>query len=148
MPDDIGLELASMDDDCSGCGLNGAPTGANIHPDRSQPHLYLDHEACKGTGRVPRFKGVRVPCVVGHYDGFGEGWHGTLPDVHQDSECPGWTVSDRLEDWLDYLPNGWGLHRIDRTLVPWEVWNNISESMALGGTPLQALQQALLKATT
>jgi len=143
MPD-IGLELAAMDVECPDhveSVLEDWPVGTVCH--------------CNGTGRVPRFPGVRVACTQPHWvwvnpriDGAG-----MRKATCEEMECQGYTVSDRLEDWMEYLPEDCYLMREDgkwlilHDQTQWyDDWG--FDEYGEGSTPLEALQQALLKVVT
>lgn len=149
---DAGLELASMEVDCT------APN----HGEFDMPGACYD---CKGTCRVPRFPGVRVPCrSIFRGPLYLEGYEPTKADREEDKQlqqrrheemcsCQGrrWTVSDRLEDWIEAADVAKFTRNTGR-VVTGEWICQISKGevyeihFGLGDTPLEALKQALLKA--
>ena len=84
---------------CSECGGRGS------HVVYEDAHGSTTNMCVCTNGRILRyphlFGAVFEKCIVGHHDGFGEGWHGVYPDVHKDADCEGYIVRPVMEFWWD-----------------------------------------------
>lgn len=149
MPEnDLATELAGWKGKCQDKGeevgwKDGVHTEFGYRPFQDTPH-----RACNGTGKVYLFgDSVRVPCP----------WE--LYHTHERAKCSGWTASTDLAMWLEAAReimvqrrwvlsperHEWYVLEVNSYRTPEEgiKYKNFEE-IARGGTPLEALQQALL----
>ena len=135
---DYGTELAAMERDCSCAG--------GYLPELAYPPSVAVTKCsyCNGKGKVPVFPGVRVPCEC-HLSPVNT-WYSTLRHSYG---CPGYTVSDRLEDYLGAIHVYWRYSHI--TFIGREVRFEPSTSgggvmITTHGDYLPALLEAMWKA--
>lgn len=145
---DYGAGLAAMGRDCP------IYHSDNIVPKCAHSSPHCPSCICHGTGKIPMFPGVRASCQQMHYlistTLFSTS---TRMAVCHEVGCPGYTVSDRLEDWLDaakpaMLANSWVLFP---DINGWEIWKDTDEIapedfVSSGTTVIAAVQEALWKA--
>lgn len=100
---DQSTQVAGATVECD-CGGDGAPKGFIVHPDRTQPFLYQEHERCKGrVFALSDATGVREKCPECSGDGIL--YDVTIGDFTTCRDCQGrgWDASTDLVVVIDCL---------------------------------------------